>query len=106
MAWNIEFSPKARKDLGKIGASEAKRILKFLYERVRLAEDPRAMGKALVGPRLGGLWRYRVGDYCSKIGCQTTFNKNSIYTKRFTDPDWEGRWAHLAGIHLTVVVQT
>jgi mRNA interferase RelE/StbE len=25
-------------------------------------DDPRSLGKALTGP-LGGLWRYRVGDY-------------------------------------------
>jgi len=30
--------------------------------RVALLEDPRSTGKALVGA-LGGLWRYRVGDY-------------------------------------------
>jgi mRNA interferase RelE/StbE len=27
-----------------------------------VAADPRAVGKALTGP-LGGLWRYRVGNY-------------------------------------------
>lgn len=26
-------------------------------------EDPRAIGEALKGARLGELWKYRVGDY-------------------------------------------
>ncbi|MGD0838481.1 MAG: type II toxin-antitoxin system RelE/ParE family toxin [Polyangia bacterium] len=26
-------------------------------------EDPRSIGEALRGSRLGGLWKYRVGDY-------------------------------------------
>lgn len=63
MAWNIELLPEARKNLAKIGATEAKRILKFLHQRLRLMENPRDTGKALVGSTLGGLWRYRVGDY-------------------------------------------
>ncbi len=76
MAWKIEFSPGARKDLRKIGASEAKRILKFLYERVRAAEDPRTTGKSLAGPTLGGIWRYRIGDY--RILCQIEDEKICI----------------------------
>lgn len=31
-------------------------------DRIAGMENPRASGKALTGP-LGGLWRYRVGDY-------------------------------------------
>jgi mRNA interferase RelE/StbE len=26
-------------------------------------DDPRAIGEALRGSKLGGLWKYRVGDY-------------------------------------------
>ena len=33
-----------------------------MNERVIVRDDPRSTGKALTGP-LGGLWRYRVGDY-------------------------------------------
>jgi mRNA interferase RelE/StbE len=33
-----------------------------LRERLAAADNPRNTGKALSGP-LGGLWRYRVGDY-------------------------------------------
>lgn len=31
-------------------------------ERVATLEDPRALGKRLVGPKLGDYWRYRVND--------------------------------------------
>lgn len=63
MVWIIDLTPEARKDLAKIGATEAKRILKFLHQRLSLKENPRDMGKALAGPTLSELWRYRVGDY-------------------------------------------
>ena len=29
----------------------------------KTTEDPREVGKALVGAKLGSYWRYRVGDY-------------------------------------------
>ena len=38
-------------------------ILKFLYERVSKLDDPRSIGQALHGSRLGEFWKYRVGDY-------------------------------------------
>ena len=31
-------------------------------ERVATLDDPRVLGKNLVGPKLGAYWRYRVGD--------------------------------------------
>jgi len=30
---------------------------------VALLDDPRSIGQALKGSRLGGYWKYRVGDY-------------------------------------------
>jgi mRNA interferase RelE/StbE len=62
LAWRIEFTPAAEKTLSKLGAEIQKRIVRFLRERVANAEDPRSTGKALVGSRLSGLWRYRIGD--------------------------------------------
>ena len=32
-------------------------------ERVALLDDPRSIGEALHGPKLGDRWKYRVGDY-------------------------------------------
>ena len=63
MAWRIELTATAVKQLGKLDKSEAKRITTFLRERLAPAEDPRSVGKALSGPQLGTYWRYRVGDY-------------------------------------------
>jgi mRNA interferase RelE/StbE len=63
MAWKIEVSPFADRDLAKLDAQHSKRILKFLYERVAKLDDPRRIGKAMQGPILGDFWEYRVGDY-------------------------------------------
>jgi mRNA interferase RelE/StbE len=63
MAWRIEFDPSAEKELGKLGREQAQRILKFLSERVAKLDDPRGMGEALKGSKLGAFWKYRVGDY-------------------------------------------
>ena len=41
----------------------ARRILRFLNERVALLENPRSIGEALKGQALGTFWKYRVGDY-------------------------------------------
>ena len=41
----------------------ARRILAFLRERVAVLDDPRSVGEALKGSRLGDFWKYRVGDY-------------------------------------------
>jgi mRNA interferase RelE/StbE len=63
LAWQIEVSDAAKKHLAKMGRVEAKRITAFLRERVATLENPRQLGGTLQGARLGGLWRYRVGDY-------------------------------------------
>jgi mRNA interferase RelE/StbE len=63
MAWRIEFDPLAGKELDKLDRSQAVRILKFLSERLAKAEDPRSIGEALRGAKLGEFWKYRVGDY-------------------------------------------
>ena len=63
MAWNVELSESADRELGKLDAPQAKRILKFLRERVAPRDDPRSLGTVLHGSRFGELWRYRVGDY-------------------------------------------
>lgn len=63
MAWRIEFDPAAERELRKLGREPAQRILRFLAERVAHLDDPRAIGEALKGSRLGDFWKYRVGDY-------------------------------------------
>lgn len=63
MAWKIEVSPLADRELAKLGAQHSRRILKFLHERIANLDDPRSIGKAMQGPFLGDFWGYRVGDY-------------------------------------------
>jgi mRNA interferase RelE/StbE len=62
LAWTIDYTQTARKQLKKLDKPAARRILDFMDNRVAKQEDPRSLGKALTGP-LGTLWRYRVGDY-------------------------------------------
>jgi mRNA interferase RelE/StbE len=63
MAWRIEFDPAAERELGKLDPPVARRILAFLHGRLALLDDPRSLGEALKGSRLGEFWKYRVGDY-------------------------------------------
>ena len=63
MAWRIELSSAARKDLMALDPQVARRITAFLRERVAALDDPRSIGEALQGSRLGAFWKYRVGDY-------------------------------------------
>lgn len=63
MAWLIEFDDTARKDLTKLDKPVARRLVAFLRERVATLDDPRSIGEALKGSKLGEFWKYRVGDY-------------------------------------------
>lgn len=63
MAWRIEIDDKAKKDLAALDKMQAKRITAFLRERVAVLDDPRSIGEALKGSKLGAFWKYRVGDY-------------------------------------------
>ena len=63
MAWQIDFDDASKKDLAKLDKQIAKRITEFLRERVAVLDDPRSIGEALKGSKLGEFWKYRVGDY-------------------------------------------
>ena len=63
MAWKVELDPAAERELSKIDPQTARRILAFLHERVAKLDDPRSIGEALKGSKLGAFWKYRVGDY-------------------------------------------
>lgn len=63
MVWRIEIDRAAIKELDALDKPVAKRILAFLNDRVAPLEDPRSIGEALKGAKLGSLWKYRVGDY-------------------------------------------
>lgn len=63
MVWKIELDPAADRELGKIDPQIARRILTFLHGRVAPLENPRSIGEALKGSKLGEFWKYRVGDW-------------------------------------------
>jgi len=63
MAYSVELSAEVDRELSKLDAQQAKRILKFLQQRVAKQDDPRSIVEALHGSRLGEFWKYRVGDY-------------------------------------------
>lgn len=63
MAWRIELDPSVEKDLKRIGPEGARRILKFLRERIAPLDNPRGIGEALHGAELGQFWKYRNGNY-------------------------------------------
>jgi mRNA interferase RelE/StbE len=56
MAWKVDLSPTALKQLGKLDKSVSGR------ERVEKLDDPRQIGQRLQGT-LSEFWKYRVGDY-------------------------------------------
>jgi mRNA interferase RelE/StbE len=67
LAWTIEYTDTARRQLRKLDKQSARRILDYMDQRVPPVEDVRSLGKALRGP-LGEFWRYRVGEY--RIICE------------------------------------
>ena len=59
MVLQIEFDPKAVKELKKLDHIAQKRIVEYLNlkNKVAIQSSPRDLGKALKGDKLG-LWRY------------------------------------------------
>ncbi len=66
--WKVEIDREAKRDLDKLDPQVTRRIERFLYERVAALVDPRSIGEALRGSKLGEFWRYRVGDW--RIVCE------------------------------------
>ena len=86
MAWKIEFTASADKSLEKMDPPIARRILKFLEEKV--APDPKVLGDQLKGT-LSEYWRYKMGDY--RILCVIEEEKieaipTSAETQQSTNP--------------------
>jgi len=79
LAWKIELTEQAVKQLKKMGPSEAKRITQYLRKRIEPLEDPRILGKALKGD-LSTLWRYSVGDY--RLICELKENELIVLVVR------------------------
>ena len=62
MAWTIEFSEGGADALERLDRAVARRIVRYLEERVAAADNPEQSGAPLRG-ECAGLWRYRVGDH-------------------------------------------
>jgi mRNA interferase RelE/StbE len=63
VTWRIEYAKAARRDIEKIDSQVARRLRAFLEDRIAPLDDPRAIGEALTGSRLGEFWKWRVGDW-------------------------------------------
>lgn len=63
MAWKIKLDPRAAKELRRLDPEQARRIIRFLSERIAPLKNPRSIGEALKGAQPAPLWRYRAGDY-------------------------------------------
>lgn len=63
MTWKIELNAGAEHTLEKLDKQIAKRIYAFLFLRLEKLDNPRLIGEALHGSKLGEFWKYRAGDY-------------------------------------------
>ena len=82
MAWTIEYTDSARRQLRKLDKTSARRILDYMDQRIAPLEDARSIGKALRGP-LGEFWRYRAGQY--RIICELQDLKLRVLVLRVGD---------------------
>jgi len=62
LAWTVEVSDYAEKQLCKLDKPIQKRLLDWLEDRIEGCKNPRHFGEPLRG-EMAGLWRYRIGDY-------------------------------------------
>jgi mRNA interferase RelE/StbE len=62
LAWTIEWSANAGKQLKKLDRAIQSSIVDYIDGRIAPSSNPKHFGKPLHA-RLKGLWRYRVGDY-------------------------------------------
>lgn len=83
MKWHIEFDKPAVKEFKKLDKSIGNRVLEFLTNRVSKLENPRSIGEALKGSKLGEFWKYRVGEY--RIICEIQDKKLLIVVLRIGD---------------------
>jgi mRNA interferase RelE/StbE len=78
MAWKVEIDPAAERELDKLDPQIARRILTFLHGRVAVLDDPRSIGEALKGSKLGEFGKYRVGDCRGSAALKTALCESSF----------------------------
>ncbi len=59
--WQIRFSDEALRQLKKLDGYTVRLIDSWIAKHLEGLDDPRLLGKPLVGNR-AGQWRYRIGD--------------------------------------------
>ena len=62
MAWRVEMTDTAYRQLSKLDRRMQVAIVRYLRQRIVSDEDPRRFGR-LLHRDLSGLWRYRVADH-------------------------------------------
>jgi mRNA interferase RelE/StbE len=62
LAWKLEYTETAQRQLGGLDREAARSITRYLNERVATEEDPRRFGNPLKRD-LSGIWKYRVGAF-------------------------------------------
>lgn len=72
MAWTVEVSDFAEKQIRKLDRQVQKRLIDWLDDRITGCKNPRHFGEPLRG-EMTGLWRYRVGDF--RIICEIQDDK-------------------------------
>ena len=61
MNWKIKFDGHTWKDLKKMGRQLSNQVLKYLRERVAVAENPALLGRRVLGGKCK-IHRFRVGN--------------------------------------------
>lgn len=62
MAWRVEYSKEAVRQLRKMDPTDSKRVRDWMRRNIDGCDDPRVHGKGLTANR-SGEWRYRVGNW-------------------------------------------
>lgn len=79
MAWRIEFTESAEKQLARLDNKAQADIIRYLESRLATDDDPRRLGTPL-RKEMSGLWKYRVGDY--RVVCDIQGEKVLILVLR------------------------
>jgi mRNA interferase RelE/StbE len=67
LAWTVEVSDFAEKQLRKLDRPIQRRLIDWIEDRIDGCKNPRHFGEPLRG-EMAGLWRYRIGDF--RIICE------------------------------------
>jgi len=79
LAWRIEFTESAEKQLARLDNKAQADIIRYLESRLATDDDPRRLGTPL-RKEMSGLWKYRVGDY--RVVCDIQGEKVLILVLR------------------------